>query len=542
MKMKAAPLSAAPLAVLAVIALCATSCGDRAARERSAGEAADTGGTAVVALAADLDNLNILAANGRYTQEILRFVLFLPLVQYDEKLEYEPALAESFDLSGDSAVTFKLRDDVFWHDGQKTTAYDVAFTFLRAADPATAFPNADWLIGWGAPQVIDSFTVRFPLQRVSDPLAGAALLPIMPRHLLESTPASTMAQAGFSKKPIGNGPFKFVEYRSNDRWVFEVNERFPEELGRPLLRGLVLRIIPEASAQAVELQTGSVHLATGVPIEQYKQLDADSLLRGVVRESRQYAFIPWNANHPPLNDARVRRALTMAIDRTDIINALRAGQGEPANGPVGKYHWAYNRSLTPLPFSVDSARALLALAGLRDRNNDGFLEKADGSPWQIELKVPSGSSSSRDVAEMIRADLQAAGVRIVARLLEFNTIAADIMSPERKYDAALMGWENDLRLNFHDMFHSAAINGPFQFASYRNPAVDSILDQASAQTDRQAAIPLWHRFQAILREDQPWTFINYAPDLYMAREELQGIDMDIRGAFVNVTRWWVRKQ
>jgi peptide/nickel transport system substrate-binding protein len=540
--MKAARRSAAPLAVLAVTALCATACRDRDARERSAGEAADTGGTAVVALAADLDNLNILAANGRYTQEILRFVLFLPLIQYDEKLDYQPALAESFDLSGDSVVTFKLRDDVFWHDGQKATAYDVAFTFQRAADPATAFPNADWLIGWGAPQVIDSFTVRFPLQRISDPLAGAALLPIMPRHLLENVPVTTMAQAGFNKKPIGNGPFKFVEYRSNDRWVFERNDRFPEELGRPLLRGLVLRIIPEASAQAVELQTGSVHLATGVPIEQYKQLDADSLLRGVVRESRQYGFIPWNAKRPPLNDARVRRALTLAIDRTDIVNLLRAGQGEAATGPIGKYHWAYNRSQQPLPHSVDSARALLAQAGLRDRNNDGVLEKPDGSPWQIELKVPAGSSFFRDAAEMIRADLQAVGVRIVPRVLEFNTIAEDITSPDRKFDAVLMGWENDLRLNFRDMFHSAAMTGQFQFASYRNPAVDSILDQAGAQPDRQAAIPLWHRFQAILSEDQPWTFINYAPDMYMVREELQGIDMDIRGAFVNVTRWWVRKQ
>ena len=103
------------------------------------------------------------------------------------------------------------------------------------------------------------------------------------------------------------------------------------------------------------------------------------------------------------------------------------------------------------------------------------------------------------------------------------------------------GKPNDLRLNFHDMFHSAAINGPSQFASYHNAAVDSMIDQAGAEPDRARAIPLWHRFQAILRAEQPWTFIHYSPDLYMAREELQGIDMDIRGAFVNVTRWWIRK-
>jgi peptide/nickel transport system substrate-binding protein len=350
-----------------------------------------------------------------------------------------------------------------------------------------------------------------------------------------------MAQAPFNKKPVGNGPFKFVEYRANDRWVFERNDRFPEALGRPNLRGLVLRIIPEASAQAIELQTGSVHLATGVPLEQYAQLDADSVLRGVPRESRQYGFIPWNTRRPPLNDARVRRALTMGIDRAEIVRALRAGQGEPASGPVGRYHWAYDSTSGPLPYSPDSSRALLAQAGLRDRTGDGFLEKADGSPWQIELKVPAGSAFMRDAAEMIRSNLANVGVRLVPRSLDFNTITGDLTSAERNFDAALMGWENDLRLNFHDMFHSAAINDPLQFASYRNLTVDSLIDRAGAEPDRARAIPLWHRFQSILRAEQPWTFIHYSPDLYMAREELQGIDMDIRGAFVNVTRWWIRK-
>src|SRR5262245_45873013 len=123
--------------------------------------------TAVVALNDDLDFANILLSNSAYMQEVLLHVLFLPLVHCDAKLEYQPALAESFTFEADTAVTFRLRRDVFWHDRAHTTAYDVAFTMQRAADTATAFPNADWLTGWGAPQVIDSFTVRFPLQRMA---------------------------------------------------------------------------------------------------------------------------------------------------------------------------------------------------------------------------------------------------------------------------------------------------------------------------------------------------------------------------------------
>src|SRR5687767_2447931 len=255
----------------------AAACSEQSAAPRETGVSADTGGTAVVGLTTDLDYANILAANDRYTQEVLRYVLFLPLVQYDSALGYEPALARSYELEGDSAVTFKLRDDVLWHDGRKTTAYDVQFTFARAADPETAFPNADWLVGWSAPEVVDSFTVRFRIARMSDPLASVALLPIMPRHLLDSVPAARTAQAQFNNQPVGNGPFRFVEHRADDRWVFEANRDYPQGLGgRPRLNRLVLRVIPNATAQIAELRARNLDLAIGTPVDQFKQLDADS--------------------------------------------------------------------------------------------------------------------------------------------------------------------------------------------------------------------------------------------------------------------------
>jgi peptide/nickel transport system substrate-binding protein len=515
-------------------------CTDKPANETAT--QADTGGVAVVALPSDLDYLNILAANDRYTQEIVRYLLFLPLVQYDAKLDYQPVLAESYQFEGDTAVTFKLRKDVFWHDGVHTTAHDVAFTFERAADTLTAFPNADWLIGWGKPQVLDSFTVRFPLERMADPLGGIALFPIMPRHLLANVAPADLQKAPFNKQPVGNGPFRFVEYRANDRWVFEPNMQHPAALGgRPKLSRLVLRVIPDFTAQATELRTGNVHLALSVPIDQFKQMDVDPALRGIARDTRQYVFIVWNPKRGVLKDPRVRRALTMAIDREEIINLLRAGQGRLALGPVGPYHWAFHPRLAPLPFSQDSARALFAQAGIRDQNGDSKLDTPDGKPFRIELKIAAGSEQSRNTAEMIRADLEAVGVDLVVRPIEYATLAGDLTSPERRFDAGLMAWENDLRLNMHDMFHSTATRGAYQFASYSNAEVDRLIDQASATANREQAKPLWYRFQEIMREDQPWSFLYHYPDLYMAREELRGAEMDIRGAFVNVAGWWIRK-
>ncbi len=501
----------------------------------------ETGGTAVVALKTDLDGGNFLVSADAVTHDVMRHVLYLTLIRYTAEVGYEPNLARSFELEGDSAVVFHLRRDVRWHDGVPTSAYDVAFTFQRAADSAAAFPNADWLVGWAAPQVVDSFTIRFALQRMADPLASVALFPIMPEHRLRQIPAAQMHQAEFNKNPVGNGPFRFVEYKANDRWVFEANPSFPDELGgRPHLNRLVLRVLPDATAQVAELQAGNVHLVLGVPVEQYKRLDTDSRFRGIARAGRQYAFIAWNGKRPPLADARVRRAMTMAIDRNELIIVLRGSLGDVVHGPVGRYHWAYHHELQPLPHNPDSARALLRQAGLTDPDRDGVLERPDGKPFELELKVPASSTMMRDMAEMIRADLAHVGIQTTVRPLDFATLQQQLTSPERPFDAVLMGWENDLRLNFRDMFHSDEMDSPFQFASFRHLAVDSLIDAASSLPAREQARPLWLRFQEILHQEQPWTFLFSYPELYVRNEGLQGVEMDIRGAFLSASRWWLR--
>jgi peptide/nickel transport system substrate-binding protein len=227
----------------------------------------------------------------------------------------------------------------------------------------------------------------------------------------------------------------------------------------------------------------------------------------------------------------------MAINRPEILQVLRGGYGEMATSPVFPAHWAYDSTLTPLPFDPTAARALLEEAGYSDRKGNGRVEDAEGRPIEIELSIPTGNEYNRNVAAMIQAQLAAVGVQVRLRLLEFATLADAITAPDRRFDAVFLGWESGFRLDLGDLFHSAALEGPFQFASYRNPEVDSLLDQATS-ADRETARPLWHRLQAILLEDQPWTTFFYTPDLFALSEEVQGVEMDIRGAFTGIAGWW----
>lgn len=500
------------------------------------------GGTVVVAAGSDLDYANPLVSVDRWTNEVLRYALLTPLVRYGPGLEYEPALAESWEAEGDSVITFHLRHDVRWHDGEPTTAEDVLFTFQRATDPATAFPNAAYFSRWTAGEVVDSFTIRFHLEPHPEPLAGWPFTPIVPKHLLDSIPPAAMRQAAFNHQPVGNGPFRFVSRRSDDRWVFEANPDYPEGLGGPpLLDRFVWRVIPENTAQATELQAGEADLILEPRPAEVATLAERDGIRAALVPSRAFNLIAWNGRKSPLDRAVVRRALAMGIDRKAILDGIRQGYGSVGSGPIMPFHWSYSEEIVPVPFDPDSARTLLATAGIEDRDDDGVLELDDGSELAIQLKFPAESDVNRDLAEAVRADLAELGVRATTRATEFGTLAADLTSPDRRFDAALLAWTGDFRLDLHDLFHSDALGKPYQFASYHSATADSLMDRAEAEPDRAIATPLWRRLQEVLRDDQPWTVLYYRTDAFLARERVRGMEMDIRGVLVTLPDWWVEE-
>lgn len=516
-------------------------CGDRAREEAPARDSARFGGTAVVTNNEDIDNLNSLVTVQRTAQEVNQYVMFLPLLRLGGDLQYEPLLAEGWEMIGDTAAVFRLRRDVRWHDGVPTTARDVEFTFSRALEPGSAYPNRDFFANWTGVTATDSFTVHASFSAQAEPLAGVPFLPIMPAHLLDTIPSERMRQAAFNKRPVGNGPFRFVEYRANDRWVFEANPDFPQALGgRPYLDRLVWRVIPDATAQVAEISTGAADMTLTPPGDDFPRLSAQPGLRGIVRPSPRYAMVIWNGRVAPLDDARVRHALTLAIDRAQIVQTLRGGYGQVAVGPIDPAHWAFASGLEPLPFDPDSARAMLRAAGLVDRDGDGMLDMPDGRPFQIELKLPAGSAINRDMAEMIRSNLAAVGVRVVARPVDGGTMYGDVTSPARNFQAVILGWESAIRPNLRGIFHSAERDGMYGAAGYRNARVDSLIDGVEFARSREEAQPLYHELQRVLRDEQPWSFLYYFSSLVLVRDRLQGVEMDVRGALVNVQDWWVR--
>lgn len=527
------------------LALMAAGCGGERAAAPSAVDPADVpeaeryGGTVVVGGLGEIQTMNAFVSSDYMTDQVQAYVLFMTLLRYDERLDPAPYLARGWEVSPDgNEVVFELRTDVRWHDGTPTTAYDVAFTFDRVKDPDVPYPSRSSFDHWETAEVLGPHRIRFTLRPHADFLNGWTALPIMPRHILKDVPPAELATHPFgTSEPIGNGPFRFVEHRPGDRWTFEANPDFPEELGgRPYLDRLVYRVIPNETTLFAELRSGGVHMYVRVAPELVEQVIEDPELRLVAFPFPNYSFIAWNSRRPFFEHAAVRRALTMAIDREEIVEAVRHGLATPAAGPVGPWHWAYDSARRPLPHLPDSAAVLLERAGWVDSDGDDVREK-DGVRFSFELAT-NESRERRSIAELVQRYLANVGVEARPRVREHQSLVADVTSPERRFDAFLLSWQQGFVLDERDQWACDRIGRPLQFTSYCNPVLDAVMDSIPRSTDRSDQGRLLRRYNELLANDQPFTFLYVERRADALRRSLQGVAPDFRGELADVRSWW----
>lgn len=515
-------------------------------------EAERYGGTVVLGATNDLQTLNALTSSDYNSSMIQQNVMFMTLVRYDRDLKPVPWLAEQWDtvrVAPDSLeLTFHLRRDVKWHDGVPTTAADVLFTYRRARDPQTAYPNAESFALYADGAVlVDPHTVRFRLRSHADFLDVWRELAIMPAHVLAGVPADQLARDPFgTQRPVGNGPFRFVRHVEGREWVFEANPDFPDSLGgRPYLDRLVYRSVPDQTTLLTELLTGRVDIALDVPPSEAARVENAPLVRLGDVPFRQWVFVVWNARNPLFDTAEERRALTLAIDRRRIVDAVLFGYGDVGRSTITPAHWSFTDKVpaTTLPYDTAAARRLLAQSGWADRDGDGILEDPRGRPFQFVLKISTGNQLRRDIAEIIQAQLRPIGIEVELQVVEWTTLIqqlqADGAGGARDFDATILGLVDFFHKDDTNLLHTRSLGGAYQWASYSDPQTDRLLDTLARLNDRDAAAPLWHAYQQRVVEQSPFTVLYYPRRLVGVRERLNNVRLDIRGELGNVRRWWI---
>lgn len=506
-------------------------------------EAQRYGGTAVVALGADITDMNPLTSSDINANNAQMFVLFTPVVYYNEKLEAVPGLARSWELNADSTeLTFHLRNDVWWQDSVKTTAYDLKLAYDLAREPATAFPNSAFWTYYGEATAPDSFTFKVRMRPHADYMDPWRTFFAVPTHVFRGVQPAALSTHPFNtQRPLGNGPFRFVSRAPGQSWVFEANPRHPAELGgRPYLDRLVIRAISEATTRLTELMNGTVDYYVSVSPAQTRAVEQSGRARIESFRNRSYVFVGWNQRRELFRDVRVRRALTMAINKQGIIDGILHGYGEIAHTSIPNIYWQADSTVgRDLMYNPEGARRLLAEAGWTDRNGDGTLENAQGVPFRFELSVNSGNQERYDLTQVVQSDLAKVGVQAQIRVEEYNTLIQRLEDPSRRFDAVIIGWVAEFKIDDENLFSCEKLDEPYQWSGYCTPRTTQLIKQLPLIVDRAQARPLWAEYQRLIAQDQPYTFLYFQERIEGVSNRLRNVRPDARGDLVGVDRWYI---
>jgi peptide/nickel transport system substrate-binding protein len=480
----------------------------------------------VYASGADLQSINPLVAVHPLARQVQRHVLFTTLVRLDSALSVEPYLARSWSWSaGGRELIFRLHPSLRWHDGTPVSAADAAFTLEAARDPATAYPRGAELSCLLEAAARDSLTLvlRFcrPVTAVPDVLADLAILPA---HRFGGVERRAIAAAPFNSEPVGNGPFRFVSWEPGRRWVFEANPGFPAELGGPpLLRRLVVAVVDEATTKLAGLVAGELDFAGIAPPHAAVVERVDGLAVRDYPLLLSYGLV-WNTARPPFDDVRMRRALTLAINRPRIVAAALYGFAEVAHGPVPPAH---PRAVTVESLPFDAARAGRELEEL------GWVPDGSGRRARagrtLAFTITTTGTSDNVLEQLIQADLGAIGVTVRIRQLELGAFLAAARSRDRDYDALVTGIPGDLALGWLGaMFDSRRRDGPLQYSRFASNAMDAALDAED-----------WAAVQHIAARDLPVTWLYHARGVQGVNTRVHGVRFDLRGELASLHRWRV---
>jgi peptide/nickel transport system substrate-binding protein len=370
---------------------------------------------------------------------------------------------------------------------------------------------------------------------------------VLPKHLLEKENINTTS---FNRKPIGTGPFRFVEWVSDEKIVVEANPQYFE--GRPRLDGIVYRIIPEAALNEMEILTRGVDDSGVFPYE-FQRMNQVPFLKVYSQPSLGYTYIGYNLKNKLFQEKKVRQALTYAINREEIVQYVLYGLGAVATGPFPNHLWYANPHVKPVPYDPERARQLLAEAGWRDTNGDGILDR-EGKPFQITLITNSGNDTRRDVGVLVQRQLREIGIDVTLELYEWSVFLQDFVNA-RHFDACILGWSLSVDPDAYMIWHSSQIEKGFNFISYRNAGVDRLLEEGRREYDTEKRKQIYWRIHELIAEDQPYTFL-FVPLGISAlqkkfallekdvagKEILRAIRMEKAGLMYDLIKWTVPKQ
>ena len=448
------------------------------------------------------------------------------------------ALARSRSVSDDGTeLTYHLDTRHRWSDGEAVGADDVVFTYGLLKNPELGLPLSSTTERMDSVIARDDSTVVFFFDAPYPGMLFDTGVGIIPEHVYAPVPAEELVGLPRYRDEgadalVVSGPFNLESWQPDDHIVLVRNGHgaTPARLDR-----IVIRVIPQEPTRIAEMRSGGLDIAQLSSYREAARLATESEVRLERTPQRGYDYIAWNPiTVPAFEDVAVRTALSLALDRATILEALDMTQfAEPAHGPYGSL---FPELTTQAPsggaHNLERAREILAEAGWTDTDEDGVVEK-DGAPLRFELATEAGNERREAAAQIIQAQLVEIGVRAEVRTQEFGSLLDRVI--QRDYEAALMGWQVGLDPDIAFFWYDPG--SPFNVVGFFNPGVRTSIDSACAQPTASAALPYWRKAGDEIAAKYPYAFLWFFDLIVAVGPRIDGVEADVVGFAHGLHDW-----
>jgi peptide/nickel transport system substrate-binding protein len=507
-----------------------------------------SGGTLVQAAAADVTTVNPILEADTATADVTSLI-------FDAVMQVDPAtteprgdMAKSWVISSDALqYTFVLQDGITWHDNKPLTAADVKFTYELHMNGNSGSPHTAELVdrvkSVDAP---DDRTVVFTLTAPASPfLVSNMTYEIVPMHILSSVDPKTLAQNPFSTgkagTTVGTGPFMFKEWVKDDHLTLVKNANYWR--GAPNLDSVSFKVVADISTLVQQLQTGEIDYSgrDGVDESSVKTLQQDSDVTVITYDSFDFTYYGYQLDGSKsriFQDKAVRQALFYALDRQQMVDAIRFGLGRVAIGTMGITSWAYDPDKITLKyaFDPDQANKLLDDAGWA-KAADGIRAK-DGVRLSFKLYTNSGNDVNASYTAVMQQAWKAIGVDCTPEQEEWNSLLQRLTST-RDFDMFLIGFSWGVDPDQSAMWATAAYQGGLNVNKYSNPQVDALLQQGLKETAMPTRKQIYTQMQNIIVDDLPSAIIDFPKSIAAYNKRVHNLFPNAVDDRWNAHQWWV---
>lgn len=503
---------------------------------------------------------NPLLSDSKY-DDAVDSVVYSSLLKLDKNQNVQPDLAESYKVSDDNLkITFNLRKDLKWSDGEKLTAKDVEFTLKSLAHKDYQGANYDFVKGIkGAKEyhegkadmisgikVADDNTIELTFEKPYAPaLVNIGTTGIIPEHVWKNIePAKWKTSAEQLKKPVGSGPYKLESFTEGSEVKFVKNDNYYS--GAPKTEKLIYKVVNDDTV-ASELKNGSVDIADVSNLKEAdrKQLETDKFM---VKKyaNNLFQYMGTNLRNKTLQDKNIREAFIYALDRKSMVDKLLEGNGTLVNTPMLSSSWAYPSAdkLEKYDFNTNKAKELLEKAGYKDTNNDGYVDK-DGKNLEFTLDVPTGNKLREQTAQIIQENLKQAGVKINLNTMEFKALMQKVVA-NHDFELYMMGNNLPADPDLTSYWSSSAVSDVkgkegWNISGLKSSEVDKFLEEGISTFDMEKRKAAYEKFGMFMNKELPWIYL-YEQNIVKAyNPKLKGFEPSTLRDFADAQNWVVEE-